>query len=152
MELTAVIKGVLRSNICYFATASEDGRPNVVPIGLVEPISDSEVLLVDVLFDKTRKNLEQNPQVALAVTDMNKLQAYQLKGKAQIITSGELFDKALLIFREKSVKRNEKMAQRLEQTEDLQLKARCQQMIASYKELKPKAAIVITISEIYPTM
>jgi len=152
MELTAEIKEVLRDNICYFATASEDNKPNVVPVGLVEPISDSEVLLVDVLFNKTRKNLQENPQIALAVTDMNRLQAYQLKGKAQIITCGELFDKALAVMQEKSARRNEKMAQRLEKTEDPQLRARCQQMIAKYGELKPKAAIVITISEVYPTM
>ena len=152
MELTAGIKEVLRDNICCFATASEDNKPNVVPVGLVEPISDSQVLLVDVLFNKTRKNLQENPQVALAVTDMNRLQAYQLKGKAQITTCGELFDKALLIFQEKSAIRNEKMAQRLEKTEDPQLKARCQQMIDRYKELTPKAAIVITVSEVYPAM
>ena len=152
MELTAAIKQVLRDNICYFATTSENNKPNVVPVGLVEPVNDSEVLLVDVLFNKTRKNLQENPQVAPAVTDMNRLQAYQLKGRAQIITSGELFDKALLVFQEKSARRNEKMTERLEKTKDPQLKSRCQKMIARHKELTPKAAVVITISEVYPTM
>ena len=152
MELTAEVKEVLRNNICYFATASEDSKPNVVPVGLVEPVSDSEVLLVDVLFDKTRKNLQQNPQVALAVTDVNRLQAYQLKGKAEIITSGELFDKALEVMQEKSAKRNEIMRERLEKTQQPELKKKYEQMTEKYKRLKPKAAVVITIIEIYPTM
>ncbi|MEW6558334.1 MAG: hypothetical protein AB1349_13470 [Elusimicrobiota bacterium] len=34
--------------------------------------------------------MEENPQVALAISDMQKLGFYQLKGKAKIITEGTI--------------------------------------------------------------
>ena len=58
-QMTNDMKEILKTNISYFATVSKDNKPNVIPIGLVEPISDFEVLIVDVLFNKTRKNLEK---------------------------------------------------------------------------------------------
>lgn len=72
VQLSEDMKEVLRSNICYFATSSKDGKPNVVPVGLVEPLSDSEVLVMDVRFNKTRKNLEEIPEVAIAVADIKR--------------------------------------------------------------------------------
>jgi len=152
MELTPEIKEVLRDNISHFATASRDGKPNVVPVGVAEPISDNQVLLVDVLFNKTRKNLEDNPQVALAVTDLNNLQAYQIKGKAEIITSGELFEKGLGIMQEKSAKRDQHMVEKINKLQDSELKKRYEQITAWQKNLKPKAVVLINVTEIYPTM
>ncbi|RLI78887.1 hypothetical protein DRP05_05825 [Archaeoglobales archaeon] len=53
--IDAEMKEVLSRNICYFATSTKDGKPNVIPVGLVEPIDDSRILLVDVKMNKTRK-------------------------------------------------------------------------------------------------
>lgn len=152
VQMTEDIKEILRTNISYFATSSRNNKPNVVPVGLVEPISDSEVLVVDVRFNKTRKNLEENPEVALAVTDMKRLQAYQLKGQAKIITSGELFDKAVQLVEEKSSKRREVMKKRFEEIQDPELKEKYRQRMEKHQRLKPKAAVLIHITEIYPTM
>ena len=62
-QMTNGIKEILKTNISYFSTASRDSKPNVVPVGLVEPISDSEVLIVDVLPSITRYSYcsDQNP-------------------------------------------------------------------------------------------
>lgn len=151
-QMTNDMKEILKTNISYFATVSKDNKPNVVPVGLVEPIGDFEVLIVDVLFNKTRKNLEKNIQVALAVTDVNKLQAYQLKGKAEIIASGQLFDKAFQIMKEKHTRRNKMMEERFKEVQDLELKKKYQRMIEMHKRLKPKAVVLVKIEEIYPTM
>ncbi len=151
-QMTDDIKVILKENISYFATASKNNKPNVVPVGLVEPISDSEVLIVDVLLNKTRKNLEDNPQVALAVTGVNRLQAYQLKGRAEIKTSGPLFDRAFQIMQKKSAKRSKIMEEKFKEIQDLKLKKRYQRMITMHEKLKPKAVVLVKIDEIYSTM
>ena len=151
-QMTNDIREILKTNIGYFATASRDNKPNVVPVGLIEPVTDSEVMIVDVLFNKTRKNLKENSQVALALTDISKLKAYQFKGKAEVITSGPLFERSFQIMKEKSTRRNKMMEERFEKIQDPELKEKYQRMIEMHKKLKPKAAILIKIEEIYPTM
>lgn len=49
------------------ATATKDGIPNVVAIAFGKVISDSQILLMDVFMNKTRANIEANPNVAVAV-------------------------------------------------------------------------------------
>ncbi|NOQ47943.1 MAG: flavin-nucleotide-binding protein, partial [Methanococcoides sp.] len=92
MKMSEEIQEMINENVVHLATTSNDGRPNVVPIGAIRTISDSELLIVDVLFDKTKKNLLENPHVAIAVEVLGKESpsAYQLKGQAQIFTSGEV--------------------------------------------------------------
>lgn len=144
------MKEALKDNICYFATSTKDGKPNVVPIGLVETIGDSQLMLVDVRMNKTRKNIDENDQVALAVTDSARLQAYQFKGKAKIITSGKLFGKAVQITKEHAHKRQHRLEHRLEETTDPALRNKIEAMMNT--GIMPKAAILIEITEIYPTM
>ena len=102
VRISEEIKEIIWDNTSYFATASMDGKPNVVQVGLVKVISDDELLIADFFFRKTRGNLEKNPQVSLGVMDMRKLKAYQLKGEAKIITQGELFNEASEILMEKA--------------------------------------------------
>ena len=151
-QMTDDMKAILESNITYLATVSKDSKPNVVPMGLVEPISDSEILIVDVLFNKTRKNLEENAQVALAVTDVNRLQAYQFKGKAKIAKSGDLFNRAFQIMEKKATRRNKIMEEKFAKSQDPELKKRFNKLNAMHTKLKPKAVVLITIDEIYHTM
>ncbi len=94
VEIKETINEKARTPRVHFATSTKDGKPNVVPIGYVEVISDDEVLIVDTLMDKTRNNLEGNPQVAIAVEVMEDFKAYQLKGKAKIFAEGKVFENA----------------------------------------------------------
>jgi len=82
--------------VFVLATASRDGKPNGVPIGLAKIISDDEILIVDNFLNKTRHNIAENPWVAIsywsARTHGN---GYQLKGKARVETSGTIFEETL---------------------------------------------------------
>ncbi|MGD6932716.1 MAG: pyridoxamine 5'-phosphate oxidase family protein [Candidatus Bathyarchaeia archaeon] len=148
--LTQDMKDVLKSNICYFATSSQDGKPNVVPMGLVEPVDDSTIMIVDVRMNKTRRNLSENEQVAVAVTDSAKLLAYQLKGKANVITSGALFDTAVKLAKEKAEQKQKRLQTRLEETADPTIRKKIENMLNN--KSVPKAAVVITVEEIFSTM
>jgi len=148
--LTQDMKEILKSNICYFATSSKDGKPNVVPMGLVEPIDDSTIMIVDVRMNKTRHNLSENMQVALAVTDSTKLMAYQLKGKANVVTSGALFEAAVALAKEKGDKKQKRLQTRLEETTDPAIRKKIENMLS--RKSVPKSAVIISVEEIFPTM
>ena len=91
------VKNVFNKTAIYaVATASKEGLPNVVQIHFVKIYNeDDTILLVDNFMDKTLKNIEENPYIAISVWDMDKKQAFQLKGVASIMTSGKPFDDAL---------------------------------------------------------
>lgn len=110
MKMDDEMKKIIDSNIVHLATSSRDGKPNVVPVGLIRAISDHELLIVDVLFKKTKKNLEENPQVAIAFEALEEGKAYQLKGKAKVFTQGELYEKAYEIMKEHNKVREERVS------------------------------------------
>jgi predicted pyridoxine 5'-phosphate oxidase superfamily flavin-nucleotide-binding protein len=50
------------------------------------------VLFADLFSLKTRKNLSENNKVAVTVADTATGKGYQLKGTAEVISSGPLFE------------------------------------------------------------
>lgn len=89
--LTDEVKKVLQdTDMWVLATADKNGIPNAVPVNFVEILSDSKIMLVDILMNKTRANLEDNPNVA--VTVWHEHDGYQIKGKAIVETSGANFE------------------------------------------------------------
>ena len=125
------IQETINGNLVHLATASKGGKPNVIPVGGIRAISDNELLIVDVLFDKTKKNLLENSQVAIAVEALGKgtpPRGYQLKGRAKIFTSGEMFEQAVRM------------------VEDMKKRWR------GRADLKVKSAVLVEVDEIYSTV
>lgn len=58
-------------------------------------MDDSTLLIADNYMDKGARNLEENPQIAVSVWDTETKQAYQIKGTAEIIRSGPVFEEAV---------------------------------------------------------
>ncbi|OGO21462.1 MAG: hypothetical protein A2144_03245 [Chloroflexi bacterium RBG_16_50_9] len=85
-------KSAARSRLFIFATASKEGKPNGVPMGLARIISDDEIMLVDNFLNKTRQNIEENPLAAVSFWNARDHGGYQFKGRARLETSGGLFD------------------------------------------------------------
>ncbi len=95
-KLNGAVKDVFEKTAIYpVATASKDGIPNVVPIHYVKIYDEDTILLVDNFMNKSLKNIQENPQIAISVWDMNAKQAYQIKGQATIVTSGKPFEEAM---------------------------------------------------------
>lgn len=98
MALTDELKQAFeRVDLCFLGTSGEGG-PNVVPIGF-KSVWQDKLVLVDLFFDKTRKNLESNPRVAVAVGWMGPKGGFQLKGNATIHRSGDAYEEARRILR-----------------------------------------------------
>ncbi len=80
------------------STASADGMPNAVPVGAKRVIDEETILISDQFLNKTRINLDANPQVA--VTFWEGHEGYQIKGRATVETHGERFDETALWIQE----------------------------------------------------
>jgi hypothetical protein len=86
------VQDFLPGKLAWVATASRDGQPNVTPKGSLKLLDEHHVLFADLFSLKTRKNLEENSKVAVTVVDAGTAKGYQLKGTAEIVTSGPLFE------------------------------------------------------------
>jgi uncharacterized protein len=75
------------------ATADLNGRPNVSPKGSFQVLDDEHVMFADIHSPQTVANLRVNPQVAAIVFDPATRHGCRVSGTAEIVSSGELFDK-----------------------------------------------------------
>jgi predicted pyridoxine 5'-phosphate oxidase superfamily flavin-nucleotide-binding protein len=91
MSMTKEMMEALEKDLVFLATASPDGVPNVVPIGFARPIDEDNILIADNYMNKTRQNLDKNPQISLVTKDATKC-PFQFKGKVFIYESGKYFD------------------------------------------------------------
>jgi hypothetical protein len=87
-----------------FATASKDGIPNVIPIGMCKLVDDTTIWIVDNYFLKTRNNLEENPKASLYVWGEGSKGCFQIKGDVEIKTEGDEYDAAYAMAKEKGEK------------------------------------------------
>jgi predicted pyridoxine 5'-phosphate oxidase superfamily flavin-nucleotide-binding protein len=83
------------SNVKIFpvATASKDGIPNVVPMGFCQLVDDETIWIADNFMFKSLANLKENPNVAIYVWGPDTGGCFQIKGTADLIDSGEKFEK-----------------------------------------------------------
>ena len=91
MTMTKEMIDAVEKDLVFLATSSKEGIPNVVPIGFARPIDDETILIADNYMNKTRKNLEENPNISLVTKDATKC-PFQFKGKIEIFESGKYFD------------------------------------------------------------
>ncbi len=93
VKLTAEMKEAFgKMKVFPVATATVDGTPNVVPIGIVELVSDDTIWLTDNFMNKTLSNLRVNPKIALYVWGPEIKGCFQIKGVAAIKSSGKEYD------------------------------------------------------------
>lgn len=90
VKVTEEIKESLKgTKVAYLATAGKDGTPNVVPIGAFKFLDDETLLISDQYFNKTLKNLQENPKIALSW--WGEKGGFQIKADITIHTDGEIF-------------------------------------------------------------
>jgi len=92
--MTDEMMDAIEKDLVFLATASGEGIPNVVPIGFARPIDNESILIADNYMKKTRKNIEENPNVAIVTKDAQK-NPYQIKGTAKIFKSGKIFEEVV---------------------------------------------------------
>lgn len=95
-KLTEEIKEFLgEGRLAYVATCGGDGIPNVVPKGSLGILDDEHLVFADLYSQKTRKNIEENPRVAVSIVNPPAYRGYQFKGTAEVLDSGAAFERAV---------------------------------------------------------
>ncbi len=93
VKLTADMKEAFaKMKVFPLATASRDGIPNVIPVGIAELVDDETVWFVDNFMNKTISNFRTNPRVAFYVWGPEIKGCFQCKGVVSIKTSGAEYD------------------------------------------------------------
>jgi len=88
----------------WVATVGPDGTPNVSIKGSGALLDDEHLYFADMFGRKTRENLAHDPRVAIGIHDPERKVATQVKGTAELIDHGEVFEKVDQRLKELSAK------------------------------------------------
>ncbi len=85
------VVSLLKNQLWYLATCAE-GEPNAVPVGFKKVTEDGKLLIGDVFFNVTLKNLLANASAAVSACDCATSEGYQVKGTTEYFTEGPVFE------------------------------------------------------------
>jgi predicted pyridoxine 5'-phosphate oxidase superfamily flavin-nucleotide-binding protein len=86
------VKNLLNECMWDLATCA-DNEPNVVTVAFKGVTDDGKLTVGDVFLETTLRNLEKNDgRIAVSVYNPKTLEGYQIKGRAEHITSGPVVD------------------------------------------------------------
>jgi hypothetical protein len=95
IEINKELKNLIEENALAFATVDEKGNPHCVAVAFVKVVSENQILVTDNYMVETIKNIQQNPNVALAVWNKNWKEncvGYELRGTAEYFTEGKWYE------------------------------------------------------------
>src|SRR5690349_2478108 len=93
-QMTACFQGILPS---MFFTCSKDGTPNAAFLSHVDYVDPSHVALSFQFFNKSRRNITENPNALIRVIDPDTHQGYALRlTYVRSETTGQIFDRMYL--------------------------------------------------------
>ena len=88
----------------YVATVSADNTPNLSPKGTIIVLDESYLAFADIHSPQTVENLKHNPSIEINVVDPFSRRGYRFKGIAEIISTGDKFDKIISYYKETGIK------------------------------------------------
>lgn len=84
-----IIEYIDRSVLCWLATSSQDGAPNVSPKEVFTHFKDQYLIIANIASPKSAKNIDENAQVAVSFIDVFIQKGFQLKGSARLVRKGD---------------------------------------------------------------
>ncbi len=103
--ITEKIKNFINfQKLGYVATISADNTPNLSPKGTIMVLDESYLAFADIHSPQTVENLRHNPSTEINVVDPFSRRGYRFKGIAEIISTGDKFDKIISHYKETGVK------------------------------------------------
>jgi hypothetical protein len=95
------MKSVIHSQkLCYVATVTADGKPNLSPKGTLRVYGGDTLFFCDLGSPNTRKNIATNPYMEVNVVDILSRRGYRFFGQARVVTSGEVFNRAIQLMKD----------------------------------------------------
>ena len=105
VKLTDGVKKIFEEKkdpVACIATVDMEGKPNLGCKGTLGVLDDEHLWYVESYGKKTYGNIQKNPQVAVTIASRDKLEGYQIKGKAELATDGPLYERAVKVMEELS--------------------------------------------------
>ncbi len=105
VAITEEIKNFVNfQKLGYVATVSSDNTPNLSPKGTIMILDESYLAFADIQSPKTVENLRHNSSIEVNVVDTFSRRGYRFKGTAEIISSGDKFNKIISYYKTSGVK------------------------------------------------
>ncbi len=96
MEFNNEIKtSIDRSVLCWLATVSSEGIPNVSPKEIFNIYDENQIIIANIASPQSIKNIKQNKNVCISFIDILIQKGFQLKGKAEIVDSSNPIFKSM---------------------------------------------------------
>jgi predicted pyridoxine 5'-phosphate oxidase superfamily flavin-nucleotide-binding protein len=90
MLLTATIREEMsRLVLCWLATVSADGTPNVSPKEMFAACGDDAIAIADIASPVSVRNAKANPKVCVSFVDVFRQRGFKIIGAARIISPDE---------------------------------------------------------------
>ena len=99
-----IVKLLSEQKLGFVATVSPNGTPNLSPKGTIISLDKNTLAFADIRSPQTIRNLQGNPSVEINVVDPFARRGYRFKGIAEIISTGDKFDKIISHYKETGVK------------------------------------------------
>jgi len=84
-DMRAVIEA---AHLCFAATVTPEGRPNVSPKGTIRVWDDAQLFFLDIASPGTRANLAYSPWLELNVVEQLSRRGYRFAGRAALHFAG----------------------------------------------------------------
>ena len=88
----------------YVATVSIDNTPNLSPKGTIMVLDELHIVFANIQSPKTVENLKHNSSIEVNVVDPFSRKGYRFKGTAEVISSGDKFNKIISYYKTSGVK------------------------------------------------
>ena len=79
---------VAELRLCYVATVTPDGKPNLSPKGSLCVIDGDHLAFADIMSPGTMRNLRSNPYIEVNMVHPFLRRGYRFKGRCEIFTEG----------------------------------------------------------------
>ena len=91
-DMRAVIEAV---HLCFAATVTPEGQPNLSPKGTIGVWDDTHLYFLDIASPGTRANITHSPWMELNVVEQLSRRGYRFSGKAELHMEGSVvYDEA----------------------------------------------------------
>lgn len=101
-DMRAVIEA---QHLCFAATVSPDGTPNLSPKGTIRVWDDTHLFFCDIASPNTRRNLAANPHIEVNVVDIISRRGYRFAGRATLHAGDDTCERAIRrIFQEEQAR------------------------------------------------
>ncbi|MEZ4398052.1 MAG: pyridoxamine 5'-phosphate oxidase family protein [Candidatus Krumholzibacteriia bacterium] len=88
--LSDEIRGAMQESVlCWLATATRDGVPNVSPKEMFVPYGEDCVLIANIASPNSAANIAGNPSVCVSFVEVFKQKGFKLRGSATLVEASD---------------------------------------------------------------